>query len=235
MLFVDAFALECRDQLCQRTLALGDAAATQRIEAVRSHHGNSAGTRFDHRQDHADQAETLAIFRAEDARNAVTVQLGYLVRYDNAAAAKHLNVGSAALAQQIDHVLEIFDMPTLVAGNSDPLRVLLQCGGDDVVHRAVVSEVDYLRAVRHQDAAHDVDRGVMAVEQRGGGDEAHLDHGLRGDERVGDGEVGHGNVFFGGMGTAECRYRKIAGRAPRPESADSLQALAMRPAGIVGV
>jgi 3-deoxy-D-manno-octulosonate 8-phosphate phosphatase KdsC-like HAD superfamily phosphatase len=42
---------------------------------------------------------------------------------------------------------------------------------DDVVHRAVVAEVDHLGALR-QDAPHDVDRRVVAVEQARGGDEA---------------------------------------------------------------
>ena len=39
---------------------------------------------------------------------------------------------------------------------------------------AVVAEVDHLAAGRLQDAPHDVDRRVVAVEQRGRGDEADL-------------------------------------------------------------
>ncbi len=44
--------------------------------------------------------------------------------------------------------------------------------GDDLVDRAVVAEMDDLGAARLQHAADDVDRGVVAVEQAGGGDEA---------------------------------------------------------------
>ena len=45
-------------------------------------------------------------------------------------------------------------------------------GAHDVGDAAVVAEVDHLRAVRLQQAADHVDGGVVAVEQRGGGDEA---------------------------------------------------------------
>ena len=53
------------------------------------------------------------------------------------------------------------------------LHVLLDRGGDDLVDRAVVAEVDHLGALALQDPPHDVDRGVVAVEQAGGGDEPH--------------------------------------------------------------
>jgi hypothetical protein len=39
-----------------------------------------------------------------------------------------------------------------------------------------VAEVDHLDALALEDPPHDVDRGVVAVEQAGGGDEAHRVH-----------------------------------------------------------
>ncbi len=87
---------------------------------------------------------------------------------------KTLDLPAAALSQQLDHVLEVFDVPALVGTDRDALSVFLQRGGDDLVHRAVVAQVDHLGAHRLQDAPHDVDRRVVAVEQAGGGDEAHL-------------------------------------------------------------
>ena len=45
-------------------------------------------------------------------------------------------------------------------------------GAHDVGDAAVVPEVDHLGAVRLQDAADDVDRGVVSIEQRRGADEA---------------------------------------------------------------
>ncbi len=140
-----------------------------------------------HVVDHALQAHGLTVFRREDAGHAVFVQLADFRRHDHAtAAAEHLDVVAAALAQQVDHVLEEFDMAALVGTDRDALRVLLQGGGDDVVHRAVVAEMDDFRAAGLEDAAHDVDGGVMAVEQAGGGHKADL---VLGPDLVG---AGHG-------------------------------------------
>ena len=61
---------------------------------------------------------------------------------------------------------------------------------DHLVHRAVVAEVDHLRAGGLQDAAHDVDRRVVAVEQARRGDEADLVLRLV-DEALRLGQVGH--------------------------------------------
>ena len=109
------------------------------------------------------------------ARHAVALQLGDLGRHDDAAAAaEHLDVLAAALLQQVDHVLEVLDVPALVRADRDALHVFLQRGGDHFVDRAVVAQVDHLGAHALQDAPHDVDRGVVAIEERGGGDEPHL-------------------------------------------------------------
>jgi len=59
-------------------------------------------------------------------------------------------------------------------------------GGHDLVHTAVVAQVDDLGAHALQDAAHDVDGGVVAVKQAGRGDKAHL---------VGGAVVGQGFEF----------------------------------------
>ena len=48
-----------------------------------------------------------------------------------------------------------------------------------------------------QDAAHDVDRGVVAVEQRGGGDETHLVLRLVRGQLLGNGKIGHGASLSG--------------------------------------
>src|SRR5207253_2288619 len=103
----------------------------------------------------------------EDVRDAVGMKLLDLRRQDGpAAAAVDAYVRSAALAQPIDEVLEEFDVPALIRRDRDGVRVLLDRRFDDLVDRAVVAEVDDLGAVRLEDAAHDVDRGIVAVEQR---------------------------------------------------------------------
>ena len=78
------------------------------------------------------------------------------------------------LAQEIEHVLEILEVPALVGRHRDALHVLLERRAHDFIDRAVVAEVDHLRARGLQDAAHDVDGGIVAVEQARGRDEADL-------------------------------------------------------------
>jgi hypothetical protein len=128
---------------------------------------------LEHVLDHADETELLAVMRRVDARHAVVVQFLDLLRHDDAAAAaEHADVPAAALLEHVDGVLEELDMAALVAGDGDAVGVFLQRGGDDFLHAAVVAEVDDLRAFLLQQAADDVDAGVVAVEQGGGGDEA---------------------------------------------------------------
>ena len=128
-----------------------------------------------HVVDHALQAHALPVLGRVDARDAVVLQLLDLGRHDNAAAAaEHLDVLAAAAAQQIEHVLEELDVPALVGGDGDALHVLLERSADDLLDRAVVPEVDHLGARGLQDAPHDVDRRVVAVEQARRGDEADL-------------------------------------------------------------
>ena len=58
------------------------------------------------------------------------------------------------------------------------MNVFLNRGSGDGIDAAVMAEVDDLAALRLKDAPHDVDRGVVAVEQAGGGDESHRIAGL---------------------------------------------------------
>ena len=68
-------------------------------------------------------------------------------------------------AQRLDEVLEVLDVAALVGRDGDALGVLLERGVHDLLDRAVVPEVDHLAALAHEDPPHDVDRGVVAVEQ----------------------------------------------------------------------
>ena len=102
-----------------------------------------------HVGDHAVEAHALAVLWRVDASNAIGVQLVDLLAHDHSpAAAKDADMTGAALVQQVDHVFEIFDMPALIGAHRDGVGVLLDGGGDDVVDRAVVAEVDHLRTVR---------------------------------------------------------------------------------------
>jgi len=131
--------------------------------------------RADHVLDHAVEAEGTAVVGGEDLGDAVRLELPDLVGDDHAAAAaEDLDVGSAALPEQVDHVGEELDVAALVGGHGDTVGVLLDRGVDDFAHRAVVAEVDDLGAVRLEQAPDDVDGGIVAVEQRRGGYKPHL-------------------------------------------------------------
>ena len=58
----------------------------------------------------------------------------------------------------------------------------LQGRGNDLADRTVVPQMDHLRAAGLEDAPHDVDRGIVPVEQRGGGDQADFLLGLVADD-----------------------------------------------------
>src|SRR5260221_1556699 len=134
---------------------------------------------LEHVVDHALQAPLLTVLGGVNARDAVGLKLADLVCDDHAAAAaEYLDVLPAAAAQQVDHVCEVLDVAALVRGDRDALHVFLQRGRNDFVDRAVVAEMDHFRAARLQDAAHDVDGRVVAVEKRGRRHETDLVPGL---------------------------------------------------------
>ncbi len=76
-----------------------------------------------------------------------------------------VHVAGTGLAEELDEVLEVLDVAALVGGDGDALDVLLDGRVDDLTHAAVVPEVDDLGALALHDPPHDVDRGVVAVEQ----------------------------------------------------------------------
>ena len=136
--------------------------------------------------DHPHQAHLLAVLGGED-RDARRAQTGDLRRDDDAAtAADDLDVARTLGAQRLHEVLEVLHVPALVGRDRDALDVLLERGGHDLLHGAVVTEVDHLAALAHEDPPHDVDRRVVPVEERGRGDEA--------DRVLRDVEVGHAQI-----------------------------------------
>jgi hypothetical protein len=79
--------------------------------------------------------------------------------------------------------------------------VLLEGRGHDLLDGSVVTEMYHLGAGPLEDPAHDVDGGVMAVEEAGGGDEADAQPGrvrLRDGTQLGDGGLGHGALLAAG-------------------------------------
>jgi hypothetical protein len=90
-----------------------------------------------------------------------------------AAAAVHAHVTGALLPEPVDQVREELHVTALVRRDRHGIRVLLDHGGHDLVHRAVVAQVDDLAALLLEQAAHDVDGRVVPIEQGGGGHDAY--------------------------------------------------------------
>ena len=127
---------------------------------------------LDHRVDHPGQSEALPVLRGEDLLDAIGLEFGDLLRDDGpAAAAVDLHVGRAPGPQLVDQVLEVLDVAALIGRHRHALHVLMEAGDQHLIHRTVVAQMDHLGTLRLQDAPHDVDRGVVAVEQAGGRDE----------------------------------------------------------------
>ncbi len=138
-------------------LQRGDRCARARARSPRCEPGQiaSAGRRVTSRS--TSQRATMSLIMPgrpsrwpssgrEDARDAVALQLA---RSPSATITpppppKTLMCPAAALAQQVDQVLEVLDVAALVGADGDALHVLLQRRVDDLVDRAVVAEVDHL-------------------------------------------------------------------------------------------
>ena len=158
----------------------------------------------DHLADHALQAHFLTVFWAVNTGHAIVLQFtDFAGNDDTATAAKHLDVFATTLAQQVDHVFEVFNMSTLVGADGDALHVFLQSRSHDFIDRTVVPQMDDLSAHALQDAAHDVDGGIVSVKQTRGGDEAHFLRGL---------VIGKGLEFSGQVGHSCLRYSDGAKR-----------------------
>ena len=84
-------------------------------------------------------------------------------------------------------------MTALITRNRNALSIFLQRGGDDFIDRAIVAQVNDLGTLRHQDAPHDVDRCVMAIEERSRCHEADFVGGGVGSQVLRYRQVGHEN------------------------------------------
>ena len=123
--------------------------------------------------DHALQAHFPAVVRVVDALDAVVVELGNLLGENGAAsAAEDADVPGPALIEQVLHVFKVLHVASLVGGHGDGLRVFLNGTIHHLIDRTVMAEVNDLASRALQDAPHDVDGGIVAVEEGGGGDDA---------------------------------------------------------------
>ncbi|MNU92940.1 hypothetical protein D3C71_828690 [compost metagenome] len=168
------------------------------------------GTRH-HILDHLHQPHLHAVVGVIDALHAIGLQLADFLRSDGATtAAEHLDVAGAPLAEHVHHVLEVLDMPALVRRQRNRVGVFLQRRAHHVLDAAVVAQVDHLRALRLDQAAHDVDGRIVAVKQAGGGDKTQRSgFWLRLRELGGGGTHGPCNIRFLLQPIIEPRAREV--------------------------
>ena len=77
-----------------------------------------------------------------------------------------------ARLRRVAAVLRI-DVAALVGGDRDALYVFSNGSVDDFINRAIVPQVNDLGTLGLQDATHDIDRGVVAIEEARGADEPY--------------------------------------------------------------
>ena len=82
------------------------------------------------------------------------------------------------LAQHVQHVPEVLDVPALVGADRNRVHVLVDGGGHHLLDGAIVAKVDHLRPRPLEETPHDVDRRIVAVEEARGGDEPEGERGL---------------------------------------------------------
>jgi hypothetical protein len=69
-------------------------------------------------------------------------------------------------------------MATLVTGYRNPLGIFFNGSIDDFLNRSIVSQMDDFDARILQDSAHDINGRIMAIEKRGGGNDAYMVRGF---------------------------------------------------------
>ncbi len=89
-----------------------------------------------------------------------------------AAAAVDPHVGHAGLREAPHEVREELHVAALVGRDRDGVGGFLDGRLDELLDAAVVAEMDHLGALRLQQPAHDVDRGIVAVEEGRRGDDS---------------------------------------------------------------
>ena len=159
---------------CVIHCATADGASRRELRELRKRALRRGAALLEQRADHALEPERPPFGGAEDPRHAARLERARLVGGDRAAAsAIHADVRAAELREPLHEIGEELHVTALVRGDRHRARVLLHRGRRDLFDRAVVPEVDHLGALRLEQAPHDVDRGVVSVEQRCRGHDAN--------------------------------------------------------------
>src|ERR1700737_1690176 len=83
-------------------------------------------------------------------------------------------MATTIFVQQVLHIFKEFQVSSLVGSDGDPLDIFLDGAFHYFRHRPVMSQVNDLSPLRLQEATHDIDRGIMTIEERSGRNEPHF-------------------------------------------------------------
>ncbi len=166
---VDRAELQRGDGAGQRERGAGG----QLLDRWRPLRHQIGGRLLEHLVDHPLETDGPAIVGREHLGHAARLEQLDLVAHDDPATARvDVHVTEPLLAEALHEVGEVLHVAALVGADGDAVHVFFERGTHHLVDRAVVAEVDHFGAAGLEDAADDVDRGVVTVEEAGGGDEA---------------------------------------------------------------
>src|SRR5512143_2075106 len=118
--------------------------------------------------DHSLQPHAAAIFRREYLADARGFYLLDLIGNDHSSATtEDTDMPGPPLLEEIADVLEKLHVPALITADRDPLGVFLDGSSDDLLHRAIVPQVDHFCPRRLEHAANNVGGGVVTIKEAG--------------------------------------------------------------------
>ncbi|SRR5258706_10853056 len=87
---------------------------------------------------------------------------------------KDFDVATAVFLQQVFHVFKKFNMSALVRGDGNSLDIFFDSCLNDLFYGPVVSQMDDLGAFALHDPPHNINSGVMTIEQTCSRDDPYL-------------------------------------------------------------
>src|SRR6185312_4952630 len=123
----------------------------------------------DHIFNHSFQSHFPAIIRRIDAADPVCLQLfNFRWKDGSPAATKNADMSATAFRQQVFQVFKEFNMSALVRSDGNGLYIFFDRRFRNFLYTPVMPEMNHLHALALKYPAHDIDGGIMSVEERSG-------------------------------------------------------------------
>src|SRR5947207_5921106 len=120
--------------------------------------------------------------RGSREENAIDTFVQHLLRVflrdRSTSTTEYTDVSRALRAEKLDDFGEEFNMPAVVAADADGADIFLDRGADNRARGAVITQVNHFHAVADQLEIHRVDRAVVPVADRDGGEDSQRAHHL---------------------------------------------------------